>query len=403
MKRRPLLTATAGMLATPTILRQAWADTMVGVTKTEIKIGHTIPYSGPASAYGVIGKSHVAFWKMINDKGGINGRKINFISLDDGYAPPRTVEQVRRLVEQDEVACLFNTLGTPNNSAIQKYVNAKKVPCLFVATGADKWGDYEHFPWLIGWQPSYQIEAQIYAKYIMKNKPGAKVAILYQNDDFGKDYPAGLKIGFGAEYSKYIIKELTYEVTDATIDSQAVSLKDSGADVLITAATPKFAAQMIRKVADIGWKPLHFLTNVSASVGAVINPAGPEKAVGIITSQYLKDPTDPAWKDDKGMNEWRAFMKQYIPDGDLADGGYVAAYGSVQSMLQTLKQCGDNLSRENILKQATNLKDEYIPTLLPGITVNTGPKNYHPIRQMQLTKWSGDHWERFGEIIAGAG
>ena len=403
MKRRTLLTATAGMLATPTILRQAWADTMVGVTKTEIKIGHTIPYSGPASAYGVIGKSHVAFWKMINDKGGINGRKINFISLDDGYAPPRTVEQVRRLVEQDEVACLFNTLGTPNNSAIQKYVNAKKVPCLFVATGADKWGDYEHFPWLIGWQPSYQIEAQIYAKYIMKNKPGAKVAILYQNDDFGKDYPAGLKIGFGAEYSKYIIKELTYEVTDATIDSQAVSLKDSGADVLITAATPKFAAQMIRKVADIGWKPLHFLTNVSASVGAVINPAGPEKAVGIITSQYLKDPTDPAWKDDKGMNEWRAFMKQYIPDGDLADGGYVAAYGSVQSMLQTLKQCGDNLSRENILKQATNLKDEYIPTLLPGITVNTGPKNYHPIRQMQLTKWSGDHWERFGEIIAGAG
>ena len=403
MKRRTLLTATAGVLATPTILRQAWADTMVGVTKTEIKIGHTIPYSGPASAYGVIGRSHVAFWKMINDKGGINGRKINFITLDDGYAPPRTVEQVRRLVEQDEVACLYNCLGTPNISAIQKYVNSKKVPLLFVATGADKWGDWEHFPWVIGWQPSYQIEAQIYAKYILKNKPAAKIAVLYQNDDFGKDYVAGLKTGLGANYDKMVIKVASFEVTDATIDSQAVSLKDSGADTLVTAATPKFAAQMIRKVADIGWQPLHFLTNVSASVGAVIKPAGVEKAVGIITSAYLKDPTDPSWKDDKGMNEWRAFMKEYIPDGDLADGGYVAAYGSVQSMLQTLKQCGDNLSRENIMQQATSLKDQYIPTLLPGITVNTGPKNYHPIRQMQLSRWTGDHWALFGEVIEGAG
>ncbi len=403
MKRRTLLTGTAGLLATPAIFSPAWADTMVGVTKSEIKIGNTMPYSGPASAYGIIGKAHTAFWKMINEKGGVNGRKINFISYDDGYSPPKTVEQIRRLVEQDQVACLFNTLGTPNNSAIQKYVNAKKVPTLFVATGADKWGDYQHFPWLIGWQPSYQIEAQIYAKYIMKNKPDAKVAILYQNDDFGKDYPAGLKIGFGAQYSKYVVKELTYEVTDATIDSQAVTLKDSGADVLVTVATPKFAAQMIRKIFEIGWKPLHFLTNVAASVGSVINPAGPEKAVGIITSSYLKDPTDPTWKDDAGMNEWRAFMKQYIPDGNLADGGYVAAYGSVHTMLQTLQQCGNDLSRENIMRQAANIRNESVPTLLPGIVVNTGPKDYHPIKQMQLSKWSGTTWSLFGEVINGAG
>ncbi len=403
MKRRTLLTATAGILATPAIMRQSWAQTMPGVSNTEIKIGHTIPYSGPASAYGVIGKSHTAFFKMINEKGGVGGRKINFLSLDDGYSPPRTVEQVRRLVEQDEVACLFNTLGTPNNSAIQKYVNAKKIPTLFVATGADKWGDHKNFPWLIGWQPSYQIEAQIYAKYIMKNMPNAKVAIIYQNDDFGKDYPAGLKIGFGSQYSKYVIKELTYEVTDATIDSQAVTLKDSGADVLITVATPKFAAQMIRKIYDIGWKPLHFLTNVSSSVGAVINPAGPEKAVGIITSSYLKDPTDPTWANDKGMNEWRAFMKQYIPDGDTADGGYVAAYGSVHTMWQTLQQCGKDFSRENIMRQATNIKNQSIATLLPGIVVNTSPTDYHPIKQMQLSKWSGKTWELFGEVINGAG
>ena len=403
MKRRALLTATAGILATPAIMRQSWAQTTVGVTKTEIKIGHTNPYSGPASAYGVIGKSHTAFFKMINDNGGVGGRKINFITLDDGYSPPRTVEQVRRLVEQDEVACLFNTLGTPNNSAIQKYVNAKKVPTLFVATGADKWGDHKNFPWVIGWQPSYQIEAQIYAKYIMKNKPGAKVAIIYQNDDFGKDYPAGLKTGFGKDYSKYVIKELTYEVTDATIDSQAVTLKDSGADVLITVATPKFAAQMIRKIYDIGWKPMHFLTNVATSVGAVINPAGPEKAVGIITSSYLKDPTDPTWANDKGMNEWRAFMKQYIPDGDTADAGYVAAYGSVHTMWQTLQQCGQDFSRENIMRQATNIKNQSIATLLPGIVVNTGPADYHPIKQMQLSKWTGKTWELFGEVINGAG
>jgi branched-chain amino acid transport system substrate-binding protein len=402
MKRRSLL-ATAGAALATAPLARAFADTVVGVTATEIKIGHTIPYSGPASAYGVIGQGHTAFFKRVNDKGGIAGRKINFMSLDDGYAPPKTVEQVRRLVEQDQVAFLFNTLGTPNNTAIQKYVNQKKVPHLFLSTGADKWGNPKDFPWTIGWQPSYRTEAQIYAKYIMKNRPNAKVAVLYQNDDFGKDYITGFKDGFGAQYSKFVVKEFSFEVTDATIDSQAVSMQATGADVILTAATPKFAAQMIRKVSDMDWKPLHFLTNVSSSVGAVITPAGPERAVGIITSAYGKDPTDPTWANDAGMNEWRAFMKEYIPTGDLTDGGYVFSYGVCTTLMQMLKQCGNDFSRENIMKQAASLKNLYIPTLLPGITVNTSPENFHPIRHMQLQKWTGKTWELFGEIIEGTG
>ncbi|MCW3475492.1 ABC transporter substrate-binding protein [Limobrevibacterium gyesilva] len=401
MHRRTLLSTIGAAVAAGT-LPKAWATT-VGVTATEIKIGHTIPYSGPASAYGVIGQGHTAFFKMLNENGGIAGRKINFISLDDGYLPPKTVEQVRRLVEQDQVAFLFNTLGTPNNTAIQKYVNQKKVPHLFLATGADKWGNYKEFPWTIGWQPSYRTEAQIYAKYITLNHPNAKIAVLYQNDDFGKDYLIGLKDALGADYGKLVVKEASYEVTDATIDSQAVSFQASGADVLVTAATPKFAAQTIRKVYDLGWKPLHFMTNVSASVGAVITPAGPEKAVGVITSQYAKDPTEPTWKDDPGMNEWRGFMKKYLPDADLSDSGYVFSYGVCNTLLQVLKQCGDDFSRENIMKQATNLKDLEIPTLLPGIKVNTSPTNYHPIRQMQLAKWNGKTWELFGSVIEGAG
>ncbi len=401
MKRRTLLASAGAALAGG--FPAARAATVVGVTKTEILIGHTIPYSGPASAYGVIGKGHAAFFKRLNDQGGIAGRKINFVSLDDGYSPPKTVEMVRRLVEQDQVAFLFNTLGTPNNSAIHKYVNQKKVPHLFLSTGADKWGDPKNFPWTIGWQPSYRTEAQIYAKYIRKNAPSAKVAVLYQNDDFGKDYLIGLKDAFGAGYGKSVVKELSYEVTDATIDSQAVTMQGSGADVVVTAATPKFAAQMIRKIYDMGWKPMHFMTNVSNSVGAVITPAGPEKAVGMMSSAYLKDPTDPSWANDAGMNDWRAFMKQYIPDGDLTDGGYVFSYGVCNTLVQVLKQCGDDFSRENVMKQATSLKNLEIPTLLPGITVSTSADNYHPIRQMQLTKWSGKTWERFGEIIEGTG
>ncbi len=400
MRRRTLLTGigSTALLAAPAIVR----GQTPGVTATEIKIGHTIPYSGPASAYGVIGKSHSAFFKRVNDQGGVGGRKINFISLDDGYSPPKTVEMVRRLVEQDQVAFLFNTLGTPTNTAIHKYVNQKKVPHLFVATGADKWGDPKNYPWTIGWQPSYRTEAQIYAKYILREKPNAKIAVIYQNDDFGKDYVIGLKDQLGADYAKHVVKELTYEVTDATIDSQAVSMRDSGADVIVAAPTPKFAAQLIRKVFDMGWKPLFCMSNVAISVGAVMEPAGPEKGVGMISTLYLKDSTDPAWANDAGMNEWRAFMKEYIPGGDLLDGGYIAAYGSAQTMLQVLKQCGTDFSRENVMHQATNLKDFVAATVLEGIKVNTSPTNYHPIRQMQLAKWNGKSWERFGEVLSGA-
>jgi len=377
------------------------ADTP-GVTATEIKIGHTNPYSGPASAYGVLGKLEQAYFnKMVNEQGGVAGHKIDFISYDDGYSPPRTVEQIRKLVEDDKVAFTFNTLGTPSNSAIERYMNQHKVPQLFVATGADKWGNYKEFPWTIGWQPSYRTEAQIYAKYMLEQKPGMKLAILYQNDDFGKDYPAGVKDVLGAKYSK-MVTTAAYEVTDPTVDSQITTLQASGADVLLVVATPKFAAQAIRKVHDLNWKPMFFLSNVSTSVGAVINPAGPENAIGIISAGYLKDSTDPAWKDDGGMKEWRAFMDKYLPGADQTDGGYIAAYAVSDTMLKVLKQCNGDFSRENVMKQATNLHDASNPLLLPGIKIDTSPTNYHPIRAMQLMKWDGKTWARFGTIIEGA-
>jgi branched-chain amino acid transport system substrate-binding protein len=379
----------------------AVADDMPGVTATEIKIGNTDAYSGPASAYGVIAKLETAFFKMVNDQGGVAGRKINFISLDDGYSPPKTVEQVRRLIEEDQVALLFNTLGTPTNSAIQRYVNEKKVPHLFISTGADKWGDYQHFPWTMGFQPSYRTEAQIYAKYILKEKPNPKIAILYQNDDLGKDYIAGMKDVLGDKFDKMVVTA-SYETTDPTIDSQITSLQGAGANVLLVAAIPKFAAQAIRKVHDLDWKPLFFMSNVSSSIGAVIKPAGPENAIGMITAGYLKDPNDPAWKNDAGMNEWRDFMAKYMPGADTTDGNYVFAYAVSKAMLQVLKQCGDDLSRENIMKQAANLDDLELPTLSPGIKVNTSPTNYHPIRQMQLAKFDGTHWVPFGDVITGA-
>jgi branched-chain amino acid transport system substrate-binding protein len=382
----------------------AWAQKATpGVTATEIKIGNTNPHSGPASAYGTIAElEDVFFNKMVNEQGGVGGRKINYISLDDGYSPPKAVEQVRRLVEQDEVAFLFNPLGTPSNSAIQKYCNQKKVPQLLVATGADKWGDYQHFPWTMGWAPSYRTEAQIYAKYILANKPNAKIGIIYQNDDFGKDYVAGVKDVLGDKYDSMVVKAVTYEVTDATIDSQINTLQASGADVLVTGATPKFGAMVIRKVFDVNWKPLHCMTNVSISVASVMQPAGPEKGVGIITAAYLKDPTDPTWNDDPGMNELRAFMAKYMPKADVTDGNYTYAYGVSMTMMQILKQCGTDFSRENIMKQATNLHDFVAPTVLPGIKVNTSPTNYHPIRAMQLQKWTGKTWALFGSVIQGA-
>jgi branched-chain amino acid transport system substrate-binding protein len=401
MKRRDALAAIGTVLATGAAWTAARAQTTPGVTATEVKIGHTVAYSGPASAYGVIGKLESAFFKMVNDQGGVAGHKINFISYDDGYTPPKTVEQVRRLIEEDQVDFLFNTLGTPTNSAIQRYVNQKKVPHLFVATGADKWGDYQHFPWTIGFQPSYRTEAQIYTKYILANVKDPKIAILYQNDDFGKDYPAGVKDILGDKFDK-LVTTATYESTDATVDSPITSLQASGANVLLVVAIPKFAAQAIRKVYDLGWKPTFIMSNVSISVGSVLTPAGPEKAVGMLSTNYFKDPVDPNWANDKGMQEWRDFMAKNMPGADLTDASYVYAYGVSKTMMQVLKQCNGDFSRENVMKQATSLHDVELPTLLPGIKVNTSPTNYHPIRALQMMRWDGKTWVLFGPVIEGA-
>ena len=397
-RRQLLAAASAAGLTAPAIAR---AQQTPGVTADEIRIGNTMPYSGPASAYGVIGRSHQAFFRMVNEQGGIAGRKITFITYDDGYSPPKTVEQVRRLIEQDRVAFLFNTLGTPTNSAIVRYVNQRKVPHLFLSTGADKWVNYQETPWTIGWQPSYRIEAQIYMKHLLAERPNPKLGILYQNDDFGKDYVIGVRDVLGPRFDS-LVRAVSHEVTDPTVDSQIVSLQNAGCDVLLTATTPKFAAQTIRRVHDLGWKPIHYLPNVSISVGTVMEPAGPEKGVGIITSAYLKDPTDPAWDNDAGMNQWRAFMQKYIPDGDMKDGSYPFAFGVAITLMQVLRQCGNDFSRENVIRQATSLKDLEVPTLLPGIRVNTSPTNYHPIRQMQLQRWIGTTWQRFGGVIEGA-
>ena len=398
MSRRMVL---AGFAAACLPLRVRAAEATPGVTASELKIGNTAAYSGPASAYGIIARTEAAVFRMINDQGGVGGRRIVYDSLDDGYSPPKTVDQVRRLVEQDQVAFIFATVGTPTNTAIYRYTNAKGVPLLFLGSGANKWGDPRHAPWVMGWQPSYRTEAQIYTRYALAQKPEAKIGILYQNDDFGKDYPAGVRDALGADFDKRVVKVVSYETTDATIDSQAVALQSSGADVLITAATPKFAAQMIRKIADLGWKPLHFMTNVSISVGSVITPAGPDNATGMISAAYLKDPTDPSWKDDAGMNQWRAFMAKYMPDADLTDGGTVFGYGVTMCLWQVLRQCGTDFSRVNIMKQAASLHDVALPVLLPGITVNTSAENFHPIRQMQLTRWTGKHFERFGQVLEG--
>ena len=398
LQRRVLLATAAAAGFTPAVLRAAETP---GVTASEIRLGNTMPYSGPASAYGTIGKAIAAAFRMANDDGGFAGRKVKFISYDDGYSPPKTVEQTRRLIEEDQVAALFAPLGTPTNSATVRYVNQKKVPDLFVSTGADKWGDYKQHPWTIGWQPSYVTESQVYAKYILAQKPDAKIGILYQNDDFGKDYLTGTRDVLKDRYDRQVITA-SYEVTDATIDSQLVSLQAAGVDVLMTVASPKFAAQSIRKVAGMNWKPLHILTGVSVSVGAVMIPAGPENGVGIISSAYLKDPTDPRWDDDAGMKTWRTFMAKYYPDGDLKDGGNVSGFGLTLTMLAVLKQCGGDFSRPNLLKQATNLHNLENPVLLPGIKINTGPENYRPIRQLQLMRWTGKTWMLFGDVLEGA-
>ena len=359
-----------------------------------------MPYSGPASAYGVIGKTEAAYFNKIDAEGGINGRKINFISYDDAYSPPKAVEQARKLVESDAVLFIFQSLGTPSNTAIQKYMNSKKVPQLFVATGATKWGNPKNFPWTMGWQPAYQTESHIYAKYIENNYPNGKIGILYQNDDYGKDYVKGLKDGLGSKVSM-IIAEVPYETTDPTVNSQIVKLKASGADIFFNVGTPKFAAQAIKKVAKIGWKPVHILNNVSASVGAVLRPAGLDQSIGVLSSQYFKDPTDPSWKDDPGFQAWSAFMEKYYPDGDRSDGFTVYGYLVAQTLVQVLKQCGDDLTRENVMRQAANLKDLNLNMLLPGVSINTSPTDFYPIKQMQMMKFGGTHWEPFGPVISG--
>ena len=373
-----------------------------GASDTEIKIGNTCFYSGPASSYGTIGRCESAFFRMINEQGGINGRKINFISYDDAYSPPKTVEQVRKLVESDEVLFMFNPLGTPTNTAVHKYLNAKKVPHVFVGTGATKWGDPEHFPWTIGFQPNYQSEGRIYADYILETHPDGKIAVLYQNDDYGKDYVKGLKDGLGDKANSMIVAEAPYEISDPTVDSQVVTLKSSGANIFVDITLAKFAAQAIRKLAEIGWTPLHVLNSPGGSVHAALKPAGLENAKGILSAGYGKDPTDPGWKDDEGVQQWNAFMDKYYPDGDKTDGLTSVGYSISQTLVQVLKQCGDTLTRENVMKQAANLKNLELPMLLPGIKINTSPTDFYPIKQMQLRRFNGERFESFGPIITGA-
>jgi branched-chain amino acid transport system substrate-binding protein len=374
-----------------------------GASDTEIKIGNTMPYSGPASAYGIIGKTEAAYFNMINEQRGINGRKLNFISRDDGYSPPKTVEQARQLVEHDQVLFMFSTLGTPTNIAIHGYLNDNKVPQLFVTTGADRWNDPKHFPWTMGFVPSYGNEARIYTRYILDNLPNAKIAVLYQNDDFGKDYLNGLRAGLGDKADKMIVATQSYETTDPTVDSQVVTLQSSGADTMVTLATPKFAAQSIRKVYDIGWRPNHVLASVSNSVGTVMKNAGLEKGVGIISAAFAKDPTDPQWAETPAYKDWLGFMKKYNSSANLGDVQGGIGYTNAQLLVIVLKACGDNLTRENIIKQAANLHDVQMPMLLPGITLSTSPTDFAPIKQMQLEKFDGTTWKLFGEVISASG
>ncbi|MDQ5848743.1 MAG: ABC transporter substrate-binding protein [Pseudomonadota bacterium] len=398
MKRKPLFVAAllAAALSSSALAQKKYDP---GATDTEIRLGNTNPYSGPASAYGTIAKSIAAYFKMVNDQGGINGRKVNFISYDDSYSPPKTVEMVRKLVEQDNVLFVFQTLGTPSNTAIHKYMNMKKVPQMHVATGATKWNDPKNFPWTMGWQPNYQSEGRAYAAHILKTKPDAKIGVLLQNDDYGKDYLKGFKDGLGDKAKSMIVAEVSYEVSDPTVDSQIVQLQASGANVFFNITTPKFAAQAIRKAYDIGWKPVHYLNNVSNSVGSVLTPAGLEKAVGIISSAYLKDATDQRWANDAAIGKWREFMKKYYPDGDQADIFNVYGYTVGATVEEVLKKSGDNLTRENVMKQAASLKGFRVETMLPGITMTTGSDDFAPIEAVQLERFNGKQWELFGEVM----
>ena len=371
-----------------------------GVTDTEILLGQTMPYSGPASVYGTYGKAQLAFFRMVNEHGGVNGRKIRLLSLDDGYSPPRTVEQVRKLVEQEQVLAIFSSFGTPTNTAIVKYLNLNKVPHLFVTSGAAAFADPKTYPWTIGWRVNYVSEAKTYGRYLLQARPNAKIAVLYQHDDVGKDYIRGLREGLGDRADKMIVAETSFEVTDPTVDSQIVTLKASGADTLFIFSSAKPAAQAIRKVWDVDWHPLQFVGNPAASVATVMKPAGLEKSVGIISGAFLKDPTDSHWENDPGLKQWLDFMKHYYPEGDRSDFYNVYAYATAQTLVQVLKQCGDDLTRENLMRQAANLKNLELPILIPGIRVNTGPLDYSPIEQMQLERFDGKQWVLFGDVIA---
>jgi branched-chain amino acid transport system substrate-binding protein len=401
MKRHLQLLAISSVLALLAAPATAQKKYDPGASDTEIKVGNINPYSGPASAWGMIGRTIAAYFNKVNAEGGINGRRITFISYDDGYSPPKTVEQARRLVESDNVLLIFQSLGTADNTAIQRYMNAKKVPQLFVATGATKFGNPQNFPWTMGWQPSYQIESRIYAKYLIEHHPNGKIGVLYQNDDYGKDYLKGLKDGLSGNVS--IVSEQAYETTDATVNSQVISLKGAGADIFFNVAAPKFAAQAIAKVADLGWTPIQVLNSVSNSVAAVLKPAGFDNAKGIVTTAYLKDPTDPAWKSDPAFIQWTAFMDKYFPDGDRASSFTVYGYSVAQTLEQALRQCGDDLSRENVMRQAANLRNFELPMLLPGIKINTSTNDYYPIEQMQMQRFNGTTWELFGPVLSGEG
>jgi len=397
LKLMPVAALLAAALASPAALAQKKYDP--GASDKEVLLGHINPYSGPASAYGTIGRVIAAYFKKVNQEGGVNGRMLNMISYDDGYSPPKTVEMARKLVEQDKVLLIFQPLGTPPNSAIHKYMNAKKVPQLFVATGATKWNDPKKFPWTMGWQPNYQTEGRIYAQHILKTRPNARIAVLYQNDDYGKDYLKGFHDGLGARAKAMIVRQASYEVSDPTVDSQMAQLQASGADTFFNITTPKFAAQAIRKAWDSGWKPVHYLNNVSVGVGAVLKPAGLEKAVGLITTNYIKDPTDPQWKDDAAMKGWTDFMQKYYPEGDLTDNTNVYGYAVAKTLAQTIKQAGNDLTRANVMQQAASLKNFEVDVLLPGIKINTSASDFAPIESVQLARFDGKTWVRFGEVM----
>jgi branched-chain amino acid transport system substrate-binding protein len=395
--KAPALSALAMLVFCIPALAQKHYDP--GATDTEIKIGNINPYSGPASAYGTIGRTIGAYFAKVNAEGGINGRKVNFISYDDGYSPPKTVEQARKLVESDEVLLIFQSLGTAHNTAIERYMNSKGIPQLFVATGATKFGDPKNFPWTMGWQPNYQSEGRIYAKYVMEHQPNGKIGVLYQNDDYGKDLLKGVKDGLQGKIA--IVSEQPYETTDPTVNSQMISLKTSGADILFNVATPKFAAQAIRKVAELDWHPLHIVNNVANSVGSVLQPAGLENAKGLLSTHYIKDPTDPTWKDDQNFKDWQAFMEKYFPDGDRTSSFTVYGYAVAHTMVRVLERCGDDLTRANIMKQAASLKELSNPMLLPGITINTSATDFFPIEQMRMMRFNGERWELFGPVLSG--